>query len=260
MNDFFSPTASPNDRQKKKGHFVFHPGEKQPDKMRRALEEIDTTRAKKLRDFARKQGWFVQSGDQHWEEPLASLRIGLEDSDRIDVILDWYIGWWKAGKYPEVKTGQQLKNVWNWLSDLFNEHNAASIEISATARRICTTLNRSAHDERLVVAVQQSLNNYTAFRDKLFSVMKKRGDIADREMRTDSVAIRLKMLLSGNSLPDARMFVMEWFRAILNRCPDFDGNWKRLVVSEINDRFMGRVRFLLGEHAKQVLMEVEGKT
>jgi hypothetical protein len=256
MDDLFPPTASSQDRKKPKGRLVFVPGEKQPDKVRRALEEIDTTRAKKLRDFVRKCGWSVQLGGQYWEEALAALRLSL-GTDCIDGPLDWYVGWWKPGKRPEIRDGKELRRVWNWLLDLYKEHNAPKIEISMTAKCICTTLNRSAHEERLAEAVQQSLDNYTAFRDKLFSLWKRLDDISKQEMRTDSVAIRLKMLLFRNALPDARMFVTEWFRAILNHFPNFDGNWKCFIVSEVNDRFVGRVKFLLGEHAKQVLMEIE---
>lgn len=258
MDEIFPHTSSSLDRKKAKRKFVVVPADRAPDKMRRALEHIDTVRAIKLRDFVRKQGWSLQSGGEYWEDALAGLRLSLS-ADCIDGPLDWYIGWWKPGKRPEIRDGKELRKVWNWLFDLFNEHNTTKIEISATAKCICASLGRSSHEERLAEVVQQSLDNYTLFRDKLLAVWKKRDDTSRQEMRTDPVAIRLKMLLHRNALPDARMFVMEWFRSVLGRFPEFGGNWKRFIVSEANDRFMGRVTFLLGEHAKRVLVEIEGK-
>jgi hypothetical protein len=87
-------------------------------------------------------------------------------------------------------------------------------------------------------------------------VWQKHADIAERESRTDWVAVVLKVALSGNELTEPRHFVTEWFRWFVKNRPNYRGDFSRLVVSEINDRFMDRVRGILGEVAETVLEEI----
>jgi hypothetical protein len=195
--------------------------------------------------------WKKRNYSDKWPQWFRALRVQDHWAPiELQNILDWYCEEilkrdLDDKSFPQVQDAQSFRkcmNRNNWIPRLYDDHVTRNpqIEISANALQIVKQLRmlRWPKDsgKDLPVAVQLTINNYTAVKSKL----RKYLELNPAEIKTKN-SVRsgtpVSRMVDGllRFLPQAELFAEQWFRSLHNRVH----NWKDWHGNLLREAFSG---------------------
>ena len=186
------------------------------------VEEVDRSRARRLKEYVRNQGWSLSASPKNWEQAFAILRRRPAIcATQIDSVLDYLTLHHPRDAKPRIRNARELIDRWDWLTDLAEKNKPVTVSPIADniSNRLANLGWPKGSEAKLPEAVQKSLDAFTAFQAKLKPFVKQPEPTDKRVRRLWNFAKEVW----ASSLDSAPWFVENYFVRLHKRVRGWSG-------------------------------------